>query len=156
MQIVLPREAASRLRLRAQWGMLRFVQSTETGTADDQRSNRTRWRTGSGQSSLPFLKVAVVVAQLLSHVWLFVTPWTVAHQASLSFTISWSLHKFMSFESVILSNHLILCHSLLLLPSIFPRISFFQWVGSLHEVAKVLELQLQHQSFQWIVKVDFP
>ena len=79
---------------------------------------------GSGKRSLPFLKVGVVV-QLLSHVWLFVTPWTVAHQASLSFTISWSLLKFMSFESVILSSHLILCRLLLLLPSIFPSIRVF-------------------------------
>ena len=48
-----------------------------------------------------------------------VTPWTAAHQASLSFTVSWSLLKFMSIESVMLSNHLILCHPLLVLPSIF-------------------------------------
>jgi len=78
---------------------------------------------GSEKRSLPFLKVGVV--QLLSHVRLFVTPWTVAHQASLSFTISWSLLKFMSFESVILSSHLILCRLLLLLPSIFPSIRVF-------------------------------
>ena len=49
-----------------------------------------------------------------------------------------------------LSNHLILCRCLLLWPSIFPSISLFQWVGSSYQVAKVLELQLQHQSFQWI------
>ena len=79
---------------------------------------------GSEKRSLPFLKVGVVV-QLLSHVRLFVTPWTVAHQASLSFTISWSLLKFMSFESVILSSHLILCGLLLLLPSIFSSIRVF-------------------------------
>ena len=52
-------------------------------------------------------------------------PWTAAHQASLSFTISYSLLRFMSIESVMLSNHLILCHSLLLLPSIFPSIRVF-------------------------------
>ena len=63
-----------------------------------------------------------VVVQLLSHVWLSATPWTVAHQDSLSLTISWSLPKFMSIESVILFNHLILCFPLLLLPSFFPRI----------------------------------
>ena len=51
------------------------------------------------------------------------------------------------------SNHLILCHPLLLLPSIFPSISLFQWVGCLHQLAKVLELQLQHQSFQWIFRI---
>jgi len=59
------------------------------------------------------------------HVCLFATPWTTAHQASLSFTISWSLLKFMSIESVMPSNHLILCRSLLLLPSIFPSIRVF-------------------------------
>ena len=52
------------------------------------------------------------------------TPWTSAHQASLSFTISWSLLKLMSVESVMLSNHLILCHPLLL-PSVFPNIRDF-------------------------------
>ena len=62
----------------------------------------------------------VVVVQLLSHVHLFATIWTAACQASLSFTISWSLLKLMSIESVMPSNHLILCPPLLLLPSIFP------------------------------------
>ena len=63
--------------------------------------------------------------QSLSYVWLFVTPWTVAHQASLSITKSWSLVKLMSIESVIPSNHLILCCPLLLLPSVFPSIRDF-------------------------------
>ena len=63
--------------------------------------------------------------QLLSHVWLFVTPWTAAHQASLSITNSWSLLQFMSIESVMRSNHLILCCPLLLPPSIFPNIRVF-------------------------------
>ena len=63
--------------------------------------------------------------QLLSHVLLFVTPWTAACQASLSITNSQSLLKLMSIESVIPSNHLILCRPLLLLPSIFPTIRVF-------------------------------
>ena len=63
--------------------------------------------------------------QWLSHVQLFVTPWTAARQASLSITNSWSLLKLMSIESVMPSNHLILCHPLLLPPSIFPRIRVF-------------------------------
>ena len=63
-----------------------------------------------------------VVVQLLSHLRLFVTAWTAACQAPLSSTISQSLLKFMSIESVMLSNHLILSYSLLLLPSIFPRV----------------------------------
>ena len=53
------------------------------------------------------------------------TSWTTAHQASLSFTITWSLLKVMSTESMMPSNHLILCHPLLLLPSIFPSIRIF-------------------------------
>ena len=65
------------------------------------------------------------VVQSLSHVWLLGTPWTAARQASLSFTISRSLLKVTSIESVMPSNHLILCHSLLLLPSIFPSIRVF-------------------------------
>ena len=63
--------------------------------------------------------------QSLSHIQLFVTPWTAAHQAFLSITNSRSLLKFMSIESVMPSNHLILCCSLLLPPSIFPRIRVF-------------------------------
>ena len=63
--------------------------------------------------------------QLLSHAWLFATPWTAPHQASLSITSSWSLFKLMSVEWVMPSNHLILCLSLLLPPSIFPSIRVF-------------------------------
>ena len=59
-----------------------------------------------------------LIVQYLSCVWLFVTPWTAAHQASLSFTISWNLLKLMSIEAVMPSNDLTLCHPLLLLPSI--------------------------------------
>ena len=63
--------------------------------------------------------------QSLSHIQLFVNPWTVAPQSSLSITNSWSLLKLMSIELVMPSNHLILCHPLLLLPSIFPSIKVF-------------------------------
>ena len=69
--------------------------------------------------------VLFVVVQSLSRVQLFATPWTAARQASLSFTISQSLLKLMSIESVMSSNHLILCRPLLLLPSIFPSIRVF-------------------------------
>ena len=74
----------------------------------------------------------IVVVQLLSCVWLSVTPWTAARQASLSFSISQSLLKLMSIESVMPSNHLVLCHPLLLLPSIFPSIGVFSVVLALH------------------------
>ena len=63
--------------------------------------------------------------QLLSHVWLFVTQWTAACQASLSITNTWSIPKPMSIELVMPSNHFILCRPLLLLPSIFPSIRVF-------------------------------
>ena len=70
-------------------------------------------------------KLFIVVVQSLNYVWLFLIPWTTAHKASLSFTISQSLLKFMSIESVMPSNHLTLCHPLFLLPSIFPSIRVF-------------------------------
>ena len=69
---------------------------------------------------------------MLSRVQLFVTPWTAAHQASLCFYIFWSLLKLMFIESMMLSNHLILCHPFLLLPSIFPSIRVFSSELALH------------------------
>ena len=80
----------------------------------------------------------VVVVQSLSHVQLFATPWTAARQASLSFTIPQSLLKLTFVESVMPSNHLILCRPPFLLPQIPPSIR----VSYSHEVAKVLEFQL--------------
>ena len=67
----------------------------------------------------------IQLIQLLSRVWLFVNPWTAARQASLPITNSQSLPKLMPIESVMPSNHLILCHPILLLPSIFPSIRVF-------------------------------
>ena len=78
-------------------------------------NRKTEWRSGTRINSI----------QSLSRVWLFETPWTTARQASLSITNSRSLLKLMSIESVIPSNHLILCHPLLLLPSVFPSIRVF-------------------------------
>ena len=69
--------------------------------------------------------VSFFVVELLSYIHPFVTPWTTVWWASLSFTISWSLLKLMSIEWMMPSNHLILCHPLLLLPSIFPSIRVF-------------------------------
>ena len=85
--------------------------------------------------------------QLLSRIWLFVTPWTAARQSSLSIANFRNLLKLMSIESVMPSNHLILCHSLLLPPSIFSSIRV-SWVSSSCQVAKAFEFQFQHQSFQ--------
>ena len=96
----------------------------------------------------------VVVAQSFSHVRLFVTPWITACQAPLSFTISQSLLKFMSFESTIC--YLTISSSVIpfsfCLES-FPASGFFQWVSSSYKVAKVLDLR--HQPFQWLLRIDF-
>ena len=89
-----------------------------------KKSNRNLW----GERSQP----SVVVVRLLSHVRLFLTPLTAAHQASLPFTISQSLLKLMSIESVMPSNHLILCLSLLFLPPIFPSIRIFSNESALY------------------------
>ena len=97
-------------------------------------------------------RCSLVVALSLSCVWLSSTPRTAAHHASLSITNSRSPPKPMSIESVMPSNHLILCCPLLP-PSIFPIIKI-QWVSSSHQVAKGLELQLQHQSFWWTSRTD--
>ena len=84
----------------------------------------------------------------LSHVQLFVIPWTAALQASLSITNSWSLLELMSIESVMPSNHLILC-GLLLPPSVFTSIRVFSNESDLHiRWPKYWSFQLQHQSFQ--------
>ena len=74
----------------------------------------------------------IAVVQSLSCVQLFATPWTAAHQAFLSFTISWSLLELTSIESVMPCSHLIFCHPLLLLPSIFPSIRVFSNELGLH------------------------
>ena len=78
------------------------------------------------------LKPCFVVAQSLSRVQLFITPWTAAHQASLSLIISQSLLKLVSIESMMPSNSLILCLPLLLLSSIFPSIRVFSKVWAIH------------------------
>ena len=77
------------------------------------------------------LCLIIYVVQLLSRVQLFPNPWTATHQVSLSFTFSWSLLKFISIELVIPSNHFVLCHPLLLLPSIFTSIRVFSSEWSL-------------------------
>ena len=90
--------------------------------------------------------------QSLSHVWLFANPWTAARQASLSITNSL---KLMSIESVMPSNHLILSSPSPPAFNLSQHQDLFKWVSSSHQVAKVLEFQLQHQSFQWIFRTDF-
>ena len=82
----------------------------------------TRPRTNLCTVEKCVLTVSSMAVQSLTHVWLLATPWTAGHQAPLSFTSSGSLSKFISIESVTLSNHLVLCQPFLLLPSIFPSI----------------------------------
>ena len=102
------------------------------------------------------MRILLFAVQSLSCVRFFLTPWTAARQASLSFTISWSLLKLVSIELVMPFNHLVLLSSLS--PpalNLSQHQCLFQWVGFSHQVAKVLGLQLQHQSFQCIFRVDF-
>ena len=106
-----------------------------------------------------FVSLHLSSVQSLSRVWHFVTPWTKVWQASLYIPNSQSLFKLMSIELVMPSNHLILCHPTIS-SSVIPFSSsqhhgLFKWVSSSHHVAKVLEFQLQHQSFQWIFRTDF-
>ena len=118
--------------------------------------NMQHWMLISGLKSWWKLNaIQFSLVQSLSRVQLFVTPWTVACQASLSITNAWSLLKRMFIESVMPSNHLILCHPLLLLPSIFPASGSLQIVSFSHQVVKVLEFHLQHQFFLWIFRTNF-
>ena len=96
----------------------------------------------------PKVEIAVAVVQLLSCAQLFVTPWTAVCLASLSFTTSQSLLKLMSIESVMPSNHVILCHPLLLLPSVFPSIRVFS-----NESALCIKW-LKHWSFSFSISTS--
>ena len=94
--------------------------------------------------------------QSLSRVWLFVTPWTAAHQASLSITNSRSPPRPMSIESVMPSNYLIFCCPLLL-PSIFPSIRVFSNESALCiRWPKYWSFSFKHQSLQWTPRTDLP
>ena len=90
--------------------------------------------------------------QLLSHAWLFATPWIATGQAFLSITNSWSLLKLL-FVKLVMPSHLFSSPSPPA-PNPSQHQGLFQWVNSSHEEAKVLEFQLQHQSFQWTPRTD--
>ena len=106
-------------------------------------------------NDLIFTVASFSSVQLLGHVWLSATPWTAAHQVSLSITNSWSLLKLQGAWMVgdaIQPSHPLLSPS----PPVFnlsQNQDLFKWVSSSHHVAKVLEFQ--HQSFQWIFRTDF-
>ena len=95
------------------------------------------------------LQFSLVSVQSLSRVWLFATPWTAGSHASLSITNSRNLPKLMSTESVMPSNHLILCHILLLLPSIFLSISVFSNESALRIRWNDLPGAIPGFSFSW-------
>ena len=106
-----------------------------------------------GEKFKHLLYVRAYMLSRFSCVQLFVTPWTAAYQASLSFTPSQTLFKLMCIKSVKPS-----CPLLSSSPPVFNLSQLqglFYWVRSSHQVAKVLELQLQHHSFQWIFRIDF-
>ena len=93
---------------------------------DEPRAYHTERRKSEREKQIQYIKAYIfVVVQSLSHIQLFAPPWIAAHQTSLSFTISWSLLKFMFIELLMPSNHLVLCCPLLLLPSIFLSIRVF-------------------------------
>ena len=132
--------------------------------SSDHRTGKSQFSFQSQRKALP--KNAQTTAQLhssqfssaqsLSLVRLFATPSIAARQVSLSITNSRSSLRLTSIESVIPSSHLILCRSFLLLPSVFPSIRVFSSESVfLHQVTKVLEFQLQHQSFQSLFRTDF-
>ena len=108
-------------------------------------------------SQLDSGKISSFSSVLLSHIQLFVTPWTAAHQASLtnSITNSQSLLRLMSIKSVMLSYLLIFLSPSPPAFNLSQHQGLFKWVSYSHQVAKVLKLQLQHQSFQWVLRTDF-
>ena len=117
------------------------------GAAKSPTWQRLNWTEHDTFNTIPLCMGAVSPVQL------FETPWTAGHQASLSITNSWSLPKLMSIESVMPSSHLILLYPS---PAFNPsqHQGLFKWINSSHEVAKVLEFQLQHQSYQWTPRTD--
>ena len=111
---------------------------------------RRRWLDGKTNS------MDISSIQSLSGVRLFATPWTAARQAFLSITNSQRLLKLMFIKAVMPINHLILCYPLLFGLQSFQHQGLFQTVSSFHQLAKVLEFQLQLWSFQRIFRTDFP
>ena len=103
----------------------------------------------------PWYLLSTMCSVQLSHVQLFVTTWAAARQASLSITNSQRLLKLMSIESVMPSNHPILCHPLLLLPSVFPSIRVFSNESVLCIRWQSLRVSASASSFQWIFRTDF-
>ena len=124
------------------------------GQEDAIPHSRSPWDCISAQfQQKPHISFSSV--QSISRVRLFVTPWTAACQASLSITNSWSLLKLISFESVMSSSHLILCHPLSSCLQSFPASGSFQMSLLFASGGPSIGASAQHQSFQWIFRTDF-
>ena len=103
----------------------------------------TLFKAAETSSAAPAVNpLLTLVVQSLSRVQLLRTPWTATHQASLSFTVSQSLLKLMSIEWMMPSHHLILCHPLLLLLSIFPRIRVFYSISPFNEYSRLVSFRI--------------
>ena len=111
--------------------------------------------TNNSAAQCSWVVVDIVVVQSLFRVWLFMTPWTAARQASLSITNSQNLLKLMHRVGDAIQPSRPLLNPSPPALNLSQHQGLFQWVSSLHQVAKVLELQLHHQSFQWTLRVDF-
>ena len=145
---------SSILAWRIQWteepGGLQSIQSQRAG------HNKRDWE--CTRTHIKYIKnfQAFSSVQSLSHVQFFATPWTTARQASLSITNSQSLLKLIFIESVM---HPTISSSVIPFSFCFQSFpvlgSLFKWPCSSHQVAKVLEFHLQHQSFQWNFRTDF-
>ena len=127
----------------SQWMTASFLSWVIWGTSDS-------WSLAPQNMVFQFSSV-----QSLSRVWLFATPWITALQASLSIANSLNLSRLTSIASVLPSNHLILSSPSPPAFNLFQHEGLFQSVSSSHQVDKILEFQLQHQSFQWIFRTDF-
>ena len=146
----------SRLVVSRAWGKNRVESVIRVSVLQNVKSSGCGWWWWSYNSINILSTVELfVVVQLLSHVWLFVTPWTAACQASCpllfpgvcsnSCPLSWLCHLTISSSLAPYPFAFNLSH----------HQGLFRWVGSSHQVAKVLELLLHHQSFQWIFRVNF-
>ena len=132
------------------WGARRFLETVLLSRSLPQVSGLVCVSTAlEGTSEL------ISSVQSLSRVQLFSTPWTAAHQASLSIINSRSLLKLMSIELVMPSNHLILCNPVSSSLQSFPTSGSFQMSQFLESGGQLLEFQLQHQSFQKMFRTDF-
>ena len=133
------------------------LEKTPVIPLDTRRSNKSILMEISVKYSLEGLMLKLKLqsfssVQLLSRVWLFMTPWTAARQASLSISNSWThVHQV---SDAIQPSHPLSYPSPPAL-NLSQHQGLFKWVSSSHQVAKGLELQLQHQSFQWIFRTEF-